>query len=102
VADRVDTPHLDFRRVLEFIGFDDESQAICVRSGHERPEGDVAMPGAVALRLGIASSSVHRYLKEGVSVYVADRIANLLGTHPLVIWPEWADDLLDEQELIAC
>ena len=44
----------------------------------------------VARRLALPRSTIYRWRREGgIPYYTADRIALRLGTHPVLIWPDY-------------
>jgi hypothetical protein len=47
---------------------------------------------SLSRHLGFVHQSVHEWVRSGVPFYSADEVAIRLGTHPLLIWPEWADE----------
>jgi hypothetical protein len=42
--------------------------------------------------IGFTHQSIHEWVRSGVPFYSADEAAIRLDTHPLLIWPEWADE----------
>lgn len=67
----------------------------CERKYQPRNEDYRANTGiteVVSLMTGTSRNTVLRWLKEGVSVWNADRIAiKRLGVHPSAVWPDWFD-----------
>lgn len=55
-----------------------------------RPEAD---DGELAVMLGVERRTIQRWRHQGVTLTLwdADRFAIHLGTHPLLVWPEWID-----------
>ena len=53
------------------------------------------MPAAIAHRIHMPVGTVHRYRRDGIPLYSADRIAAHLDVHPANIWP----DFYEEEEL---
>jgi hypothetical protein len=48
----------------------------------------------MAILLHVSQSAVRHWIKEGVPEPTADRLATyIVGEHPVVVWPEWNDDL---------
>lgn len=50
----------------------------------------------LAHRLGVHRQQVAQYRSRGLSERQADRVAIALGFHPIEIWPDYWDDVLDE------
>ena len=48
-------------------------------------------PNAALLHLGVDGSRKVRYIREGVSDVVADRLAVKAGFHPFTVWPDLAE-----------
>lgn len=49
--------------------------------------------------IGLSNPRYYRYHSAGcVSEYVADEIATRLGVHPVLLWPTWFDDALEDIE----
>lgn len=64
------------------------------RSRHANTKCTVAMltPAAYAAeRLGVHRAVVHRWRRRGMTIRDADRVAIALGTHPMLIWPDFHD-----------
>lgn len=59
-----------------------------------RWDGELVLDiAAFAEHIGIGSRwTIHKWVKHGVPFFAADEAAIRLGTHPLLIWPEWAED----------
>jgi len=51
----------------------------------------------IAARFGVSRDMVHQWRHRGLTVWSADRIAITLDRHPLEFWPDFYDDLLDEE-----
>lgn len=37
----------------------------------------------------VSRRTVHRWIKDGIPYWTADRVAIALGRHPVEVWPEW-------------
>lgn len=46
-------------------------------------------PRAAALRLDVNVLTIHRWRREGIPWWTADRLAVRLNTHPSLIWPDY-------------
>lgn len=46
--------------------------------------------------LGVKYNSLTHWIQDGIPEYTADRVAVKFGFHPVEIWPEWFDGVLDE------
>jgi len=70
-----------------------------VEAEHNQFRHDVvASRQRIADRCGVTPRTVHRwYSGVQLSERTADRVAIALGTHPALLWPEWAEwaDLLN-------
>ncbi len=53
-------------------------------------------PCSLAERVGINHRQVHRWRAEGgLTLFAADRVACALNVHPLLLWPEWGEVVVD-------
>lgn len=59
--------------------------------------GQLSLDLTLAERLGISRAQVQKARIEGLTELQADEWAIALGYHPLLIWPEWANDPLDAE-----
>lgn len=51
----------------------------------------------LARRTGVSGSTWKEYRTIGVSEKVADRLACKVGLHPYMVWPDMADDAIDDE-----
>jgi len=63
--------------------------------GNSRMKDTQVMPAVVAAACNTHQSQVHRWKKEGLTFYAADKAAIAIGKHPSVIWPEWESAGID-------
>ena len=62
------------------------------RSWQPRNEQDGPVmfgPAAIADRLHINRTTIHRWQHAGIPEDRADRVALQLGSHPAILWPAW-------------
>lgn len=43
----------------------------------------------LAIRINASNLSMHRYERDGLTIWQADRFAVRLGFHPANVWPDW-------------
>jgi hypothetical protein len=60
-----------------------------------RMADDRVMPSYVAIACKTAEGTVHRWRKEGLTFWAADKAAVALGYHPNMIWPDWQSKGID-------
>lgn len=44
--------------------------------------------GDLARAVGVSSRTIHRWARNDIPFYAADRAAIALGSHPLIVWPD--------------
>lgn len=49
----------------------------------------ISIVGKAHSVLGFDRNLIYRWIKDGLSIDAADRVAVQLGLHPSVIWPDW-------------
>ena len=49
--------------------------------------------GQTAGILGIGRGNLYRYKREGLPMATADRLAIRIGIHPVILWPDFYDDV---------
>lgn len=55
-------------------------------SDHQR---HISVIGKAAQLTGIDNATFHKWRRDGLSRWAADRVACRLGYHPGLIWPNW-------------
>lgn len=53
------------------------------------------MPKYIARATNTHTSIVHRWKREGLTFYAADKAAIAIGHHPSTIWPDWESRGID-------
>ena len=78
-------PRLPFENLERYLIGSDE----LIKDSLNNPNEHLVCNAAIALRCGLTRQTIHRWRKEGIPFFSADRIAIQLHTHPLNIWPSF-------------
>lgn len=68
-----------------FLGMDSHMRHVTGNIGYTG-----VMPSYMAKLCRVNVGVVHRWKREGLTAWAADRAAIAIGLHPINVWPEWA------------